>query len=316
MTTPLLTKTKHKVLVIDDSLMARKLIVSYLNSDEFEIYEGKNGREGLAVASEVHPDLILLDFVMPGMNGFEVYQALRAQDQFARTPVIVFSSSYDEVVKKFGYPFEGFEFLHKHATNDQVLACIESLLSEATELVDELITFDVPAERIHDNLILQALESEYIGSDASSVVDSDYNPSSNDIADALASLSEPTLIALEQTHVPTNPLPLEPQSSVADTEVSSQLLKSITDQGSTLRTLNKTVDSLLFQVQQLESRVDKYASRERATPSFWTWMMVTAIIAAVVGMVTGSLLSRSVVPRPTDTGYPTESNPAPPPVAP
>lgn len=294
----MITKTKSKVLVIDDSLMARKLIVSYLNGDEYEIYEGKNGRDGLAVAAEVHPDLILLDFVMPGMNGYEVYQALRSQEEFETTPVIVFSSSYDEVVKKFGYPFEGFEFLHKHATNDQVLSCVKSLLTEAAED----LTFEAAAQRIDDTgFDFNSLETTEPAPDLSTVLGS-YEQSSNDISDALASLSEPVAPSAngQVTDIPTNPVSLAPETNVQDMNASG-LLRKVEEQNETILKTSKMVDALMFQVQQLEARVDKYAARERPSPSLWAWLMVTAVMAAVVSSLMGALFMRPISPQPTES---------------
>jgi DNA-binding response OmpR family regulator len=295
----MITKTKSKVLVIDDSLMARKLIVSYLNGDDYEIYEGKNGRDGLAVAAEVHPDLILLDFVMPGMNGYEVYQALRSQEEFEATPVIVFSSSYDEVVKKFGYPFEGFEFLHKHATNEQVLTCVKALLHP---LAEELI-YETSAQQVDDaNFDFDGLEAVEPAPDLSTVFGS-YEQSTNDISDALASLSEPIAPLTpspQTTEVPTNPVTLAPNSE-------DSLLQTMAEQRETIHKMGKMVDSLMFQVQQLEARVDKYALRgQSSSPSLWTWLMVTAIMAAVVGSITGALFIRPVSIQPNDQPLPSE----------
>lgn len=112
--------SKNKILVIDDSFMIRKSLVDQLTNERNEVYEAKDGPTGLAMAAQVHPDVILLDFVMPGMDGYEVYQKLREQPEFANTPVIVISSSYDEVVRRFGYPFVGFDFLAKQFTKEQL----------------------------------------------------------------------------------------------------------------------------------------------------------------------------------------------------
>ncbi|MEN9216547.1 MAG: response regulator [Gloeomargarita sp. HHBFW_bins_162] len=120
--------SKSKILVIDDSFLIRKSLMDQLAGERFEVYEAKDGPSGLAKADEVNPDVILLDFVMPGMNGYEVYQALRANPKFANTPVIVISSSYDEVVNKFGYPFVGFDFLAKQFTKDQLEERINAVL--------------------------------------------------------------------------------------------------------------------------------------------------------------------------------------------
>ncbi len=119
---------KSKILVIDDSLLLRKLLIDQLPSDRFDIYEAADGATGLAKASEVNPDLILLDYVMPGMDGHEVYQALRNQPQFANTPVIIMSGRHDEVVQKFGNPFGQFDYLPKQSSHDQLRDRINAVL--------------------------------------------------------------------------------------------------------------------------------------------------------------------------------------------
>jgi HlyD family secretion protein len=119
---------KSKILVIDDSLLLRKLLIDQLPSDRFDIYEAEDGATGLAKAVEINPDLILLDYIMPGMDGHEVYQALRNQHQFANTPVIVMSGRHDEVVRKFGNPFGQFDCLPKQASRDQLCDRINAVL--------------------------------------------------------------------------------------------------------------------------------------------------------------------------------------------
>lgn len=140
--------SKNKILVIDDSFLIRKSLTDQLAGERFEVYEAKDGPAGLAKADEVNPDVILLDFVMPGMNGYEVYQALRANPKFTDTPVIVISSSYDEVVSKFGYPFVGFDFLAKQFTKDQLEERINAVLPmivSSPEHVGIALTGEIPA---------------------------------------------------------------------------------------------------------------------------------------------------------------------------
>ncbi len=119
---------KSKILIINDSLLLRKLLIDQLSSDRFEVYEAEDGATGLAMANEINPDVILLDYVMPGMDGHEVFQALREQLQFANTPVIVMSGRYDEVVQKFGAPFGQYDFLPKQASHDQLRDRLNSVL--------------------------------------------------------------------------------------------------------------------------------------------------------------------------------------------
>jgi HlyD family secretion protein len=119
---------KRKILVIDDSLLLRKLLVDELSGDHFEVYEAEDGPTGLAKAAEINPDLILLDFIMPNMDGYEVYKALRKQSQFESTPVIVMSGRHDEVVEKFGHPFGKYDFMPKQASRDQLCDRINTVL--------------------------------------------------------------------------------------------------------------------------------------------------------------------------------------------
>ncbi len=127
---------KSKILVIDDSLLLRKLLIDQLPSERFEIYEAEDGATGLAKALEINPDLILLDYVMPGMDGHEVYQALRNQRQFANTPVIVMSGRHDEVVQKFGNPFGQFDYLPKQSSQNQLRDRINAVLPMTVTAVE------------------------------------------------------------------------------------------------------------------------------------------------------------------------------------
>src|SRR5690349_10208091 len=74
-----------------------------LNRAEHEVIEAANGEEGLRTAIIEQPDLILLDYMMPGMNGFEVAQELHANDNTAGIPVLMitaFSVDYDLDLQK------------------------------------------------------------------------------------------------------------------------------------------------------------------------------------------------------------------------
>jgi len=136
--------------------LIRKSLMDQLAGERFDVYEAKDGPTGLAKAEEVNPDVILLDFVMPGMNGYEVYQALRANPKFADTPVIVISSSYDEVVSKFGYPFVGFDFLAKQFTKEQLEERINAVLpmiASSPEHVGIAVTGETPAPSEADGVL-------------------------------------------------------------------------------------------------------------------------------------------------------------------
>jgi CheY-like chemotaxis protein len=92
---------KNTILVVDDSTTMRSMVQSFLSQDEFQVQVAKSGQEGLARIQEHCPDLLLLDFIMPGMNGYEVYLHLREQPAYADLPIVIMSGSKVEVFNKF-----------------------------------------------------------------------------------------------------------------------------------------------------------------------------------------------------------------------
>ncbi|TXT40267.1 MAG: two-component hybrid sensor and regulator, partial [Comamonadaceae bacterium] len=89
---------KPIVLIVDDNIANIEVLGAALASD-YEIRFATGGAEGLELARRVPPDLILLDVMMPGMDGFETCQRLRANPQMRDTPVI-FISALDAVADK------------------------------------------------------------------------------------------------------------------------------------------------------------------------------------------------------------------------
>jgi CheY-like chemotaxis protein len=77
------------ILVVDDIEANRLTIRELLDSDNYRLIEASDGPTALKLASENPPDLVLLDVMMPGMDGFEVCRRLRADKQLAEVPVIL-----------------------------------------------------------------------------------------------------------------------------------------------------------------------------------------------------------------------------------
>lgn len=82
-----------KILIVDDRSDNRSFLVNLLKSIGFELVEAKDGQEGLEQAIATHPDLILLDLVMPVLDGFEMARQLRRQEGFEAVPIIACSAS-------------------------------------------------------------------------------------------------------------------------------------------------------------------------------------------------------------------------------
>ena len=80
------------ILLADDDLTLREMYSERLKAEGFTVEMAKDGEEALAKASEVHPNLILLDVMMPKMNGLDVLKKLREQSDTANIPVIVLTA--------------------------------------------------------------------------------------------------------------------------------------------------------------------------------------------------------------------------------
>ena len=85
-------KTRPRVLLIDDNEVSRYLLRGQISESQYEIFEAREGREGLRMAHDLKPAIIFLDFYMPDLNGIEVLKDLRHSRDLRRTPVVLHST--------------------------------------------------------------------------------------------------------------------------------------------------------------------------------------------------------------------------------
>jgi DNA-binding response OmpR family regulator len=81
--------TERKVLVVDDEVAERDIIALEFKMNGFRVSTAGGGRDAISQASRERPDAIILDLLMPGVNGFDVIARLRKSDDFAETAIIV-----------------------------------------------------------------------------------------------------------------------------------------------------------------------------------------------------------------------------------
>ncbi len=82
----------EKILIIDDDMDTLKLVGLMLQKQAYQIVAANNGLLGLERAETENPDLILLDVMMPGVNGYEVVKRLRSNPLTANTPILMFTA--------------------------------------------------------------------------------------------------------------------------------------------------------------------------------------------------------------------------------
>lgn len=103
----------HKILVIDDSKVIRVRVREMLPPGNFEVLEAKDGEEGLKLIRQAHPNLIMLDFLLPKVSGWEVFQQIQSNGELRSIPLVLMSGRKEEVTEKIQEPFEHFAFIEK-----------------------------------------------------------------------------------------------------------------------------------------------------------------------------------------------------------
>jgi len=91
-----------RVLIVDDSRSLRRMVYAALAQDDYEILEGQDAEQALAVAQASPPDLVITDINMPGMDGLSLIRSLRALPEFRFTPVLVLTTEWGEEMKRRG----------------------------------------------------------------------------------------------------------------------------------------------------------------------------------------------------------------------
>jgi len=118
-----------KILIIEDDKFLRELIAKKLLKENFEIFEAIDGEEGLKKIKEEKPDLILLDLILPGIDGFEVLAQIKKDPAMLSIPVIILSNlGQKEDIEK-GMRMGAVDFLIKaHFTPGEIIDKIKSVL--------------------------------------------------------------------------------------------------------------------------------------------------------------------------------------------
>jgi len=129
---------KDKILIIDDSRDFRKLLSRFLKTSGYEIAEAENGEDGLQKIGEVNPDLILLDIMMPGIDGYEVCKRIKADPSSRDIPIIFLSGRSEATDKIEGLNVGGADYITKPFDKGEVFARIENQL-KIRHLTEELI---------------------------------------------------------------------------------------------------------------------------------------------------------------------------------
>jgi len=130
----------HKILVVDDSKVIRMRVRDMLPEGNFEVLEAKDGIEGLNLIRQERPNLIMLDFILPRLSGWEVFQELQQVPDLQSIPLVIMSGRKEEVTDKLQEPFEHFEFIEKPFETKQLVEAIKTAIAKAKRPRKQLAT--------------------------------------------------------------------------------------------------------------------------------------------------------------------------------
>lgn len=119
---------KKKILIIDDTEFMQKYISDILTAAGYEVVSASNGLEGIRKVREEKPDLVLLDVVMPGMNGFEVCKILRDDEGNNLMPIIILTSQGDEDDKLTGLELGADDYMLKPFNHRELLSRVNNTI--------------------------------------------------------------------------------------------------------------------------------------------------------------------------------------------
>jgi twitching motility two-component system response regulator PilH len=116
-----------KVLIVDDSPTERHVLNEMLTKAGFEVITSDNGEDAIAKAKSERPDVILMDVVMPGLNGFQATRAISRDPETKAIPIIICTSKAQETDKIWGMRQGARGYIVKPIDRDELLAKIAAL---------------------------------------------------------------------------------------------------------------------------------------------------------------------------------------------
>lgn len=128
-----------KILVVDDEKLIRDVIREYLINENYEVIEAKDGVEAVKLAEENNIDLIILDIMMPNMDGYTAYKEIRKNKVI---PTIILSARSEEYDKLLGFDLGIDDFLAKPFSPKELVARVKAILRRNDKNLSECFTYE------------------------------------------------------------------------------------------------------------------------------------------------------------------------------
>jgi two-component system alkaline phosphatase synthesis response regulator PhoP len=154
--------SKQTILVVDDERDLLDLIEYNLKKEGFKVLKAENGEEGISKAKEHKPDLILLDIMMPKMDGLEAVEIMRKDDDLKKTPIIFLTARSDEKTEIDGLNKGGDDYITKPISTTKLVSRIKAVLrrfDDSGQTANKLEVHDLQIDK--DRYIVLQEDNEF-----------------------------------------------------------------------------------------------------------------------------------------------------------
>lgn len=147
-----MSTAKHKILIVDDEPDIRELIEYNLKKEGYQVYTASNGLDGVAEAKRILPDLIILDIMMPKMDGIEACRILRTMNEFKNTFMVFLTARSEEYSEIAGFNVGADDYIAKPIKPRALISRINAILrrnshSEESDVRSNLEIGDLVIDR-------------------------------------------------------------------------------------------------------------------------------------------------------------------------
>lgn len=124
---------KHRILLVDDEPSIVKMVGKRLEVEGFDVVVAMDGQEGLAKAQAEAPDLIILDLMLPKLNGYEICTMLKQDTRYQNIPIVLFTAKAQDKDEKLGMECGANAYVRKPFRAQELLEKIRTLLTKSPQ---------------------------------------------------------------------------------------------------------------------------------------------------------------------------------------
>ena len=140
----------EKILIADDEQLMRQLVVDFLQPEGYELIEAADGKEALELYQKEHPDMVLLDVMMPGYDGWTVCREIRRE---SAVPIMMLTAKGEEIDQLFAYDLGVDEYITKPFSPKILVAKIKALLrrvqkEQEVQKIEDGVSIDQEARQV------------------------------------------------------------------------------------------------------------------------------------------------------------------------